>query len=125
MAGTALLLAMFLHRPPALVAMVYNAGGIDAVAVVECESEFNPKALRREPRGHTSWGLFQLDNEYHPQHRADLAAHIAEGVAFLQWCKKNSGGDFAAAVTLYNGSPEWGRVVAKRKKMMLDWLHGV
>ena len=74
-----MMIAALLHRPPGLVDAVWRSGGLEAVAVVEMESQFNPRAWRREPRGHTSWGLWQIDDEWHPQHRDDLLLHIVEG----------------------------------------------
>src|SRR5271157_766489 len=88
----ALMLAALLGRDPHSVDAVWQAGGLDAVAVVECESHFNERALRREPRGHTSWGLFQIDDEFHPQYRDDLLLHIVEGVRFLNECKEKTDG---------------------------------
>jgi hypothetical protein len=128
MIEAALLLSSLLHRPPELVLDVYIAGGLDAVAVVEMESEFNPKALRREPRGHTSYGLFQLDNEWHPQHRDNLTLHIAEGAWFLQDCMAREGGDFVRAVSRYNsGSPTksraWGERVLRERNRLEWWLY--
>jgi hypothetical protein len=120
-----LLLAIALHRPLPLVKAVYDCGGLDAVALVECESCFHPQAIRHEPRGHTSWGLFQLDDEWHPQHREDLTAHIYAGVLFLTECKMASKDEMVGAVERYNGSREWGRIVtAKRDSLALFlWRH--
>ena len=53
-------LALYIHHPQTLVEKVWAAGGIDAVALVECESQFNPKALRREPRHQRAGGFFKL-----------------------------------------------------------------
>jgi hypothetical protein len=100
----ALLLAALLHRPYGLVDNVYAMGGIDAVAVVEYESQFNPKAFRREYEG-TSWGLFQLWSKCHEQYRHDLLLHMVAGVAFLAECKVK-GGSLARSYSVYNsGSP--------------------
>jgi hypothetical protein len=119
----ALLLALYLHRDPALVQLVYEAGGVDSVTVVECESNFNPQASRREPGG-TSWGLFQLYDRYHEQYRFDLGKHIEAGAAFLAELKAQYP-DFATAVAHYNGgkhpgaySRAWGlKVAAKRGEL--------
>ena len=128
----ALILAAYLHRPPVMVEMIYAAGGTDAVAVVECESQFNPQAFRYEKNRSgriigTSWGLFQLFDRYHAQWRYDLGRHIAEGAAFLAECEAKTHGDFAAAVSLYNsGSPSkalaWGRHVARVRDDLAHWL---
>jgi hypothetical protein len=123
----ALLLSLLLHRPLPLVEHVFAMGGIDAVAVVECESEFNPRALRREPAG-ISRGLFQLYDRYHPQYRIDILLHVVEGVWFLNECKE--GRTFAAAVSVYNsGSPvkslAWGKYVERRRDSwaLYIWRH--
>ena len=123
----ALLLAAYLHRPLFLVEKVYSEGGVDAVAVVEMESRFNPRAWRREPRGHSSWGLFQIDNEWHSQYRGDLDAHIAEGVRILRECEM--GGTFSEAIARYNGgtnhgaySIAWGKQVEAKRDELSRWL---
>ena len=122
----ALMLALLLHRPPGLVSTVLEMGGIDAVAVVECESQFNPSAWRREPEG-TSWGLFQLYDKFHPQYRDDLLLHIATGVEFLEKCKLDAGGNFTRAISLYNsgwlfGNVKWADHV-KRVRDNLAWYY--
>ena len=127
MALQVILLATYLHRPPALVDLVWQAGGLDAVALVEAESHFNPHALRIEPRGHSSWGLFQLDNEWHLQWRGDIAKHVQDGAAFLDACELASGGDFAAAVSIYNsgtrnGNLAWGFYVKAKRDDMAHFL---
>ena len=121
-----LLLAMVLNAPAPLVRDVYAEGGLDAVAVVSMESNFNPKAIRREARGHTSYGLFQLDDEWHPQHRGDIAAHIREGVKILRECE---GTDLRTKVSHYNGgtypgaySEKWGRMVEARRDSLALYL---
>jgi hypothetical protein len=122
----ALLLAAYLHRSPALVSTVFDMGGLDAVAVVECESNFNETARREEPGG-TSYGLFQLYDRYHPQYRTDLLMHIVEGVRFLEECKE--GRTLAQAVSVYNGgknpgeySRRWGKRVERKRDELSRWL---
>ena len=120
-------LAMYLHQPAPLVDLVYAAGGIDAVAVVQCESHFHPQAMRLEPRGHSSWGLFQLDNEWHLQWRYDLGRHIKDGAAVLAECETKTHGDFAAAISIYNSGSQikalaWGRHVARVRDDLAHWL---
>lgn len=125
-----LLLAVLLCRDPALVQMVYLEAGVDGVAVVEMESRFNPRAIRREGHGYTSWGLWQLDNQWHPQYRDDLAAHNREGARYLEECKEAANGDFALAVAFYNGgnhpgaySRAWGKRVEAKRDALLSWLY--
>lgn len=120
------LLALYLHRPPALVGLVYEAGGTDAVALVECESKFNPQAFRIEPRGHSSWGLFQIDNEWHLQWRFNLGKHIEEGARILA---EAPGDELYIKVAHYNGgtyppakSWAWGKKVQALRDDMAHWL---
>ena len=124
----ALLLASLLHRPSGLVDAVYQAGGLDSVSVVECESQFNEKAWRREPEG-TSYGLFQLYSKYHEQYRDDLLLHIVAGVSFLAQCIAK-GGSLARAYSIYNSGTTWksikqGREVERRRDSwaMYLWRH--
>jgi hypothetical protein len=121
MLAEAVLIASLLHRPLYLVDAVYNAGGVDATALVECESHFNAHAWRREIRGHSSWGLFQLDDEYHPQWRDNVLRHIAEGVLFLDDCKAKAP-RLRYAVMLYNGSLAWGIEVERKRDYIVRWI---
>jgi hypothetical protein len=118
----AVLLALLLHQSPGIVSTVLDMGGIDAVAVVTCESQWNERAWRREPDG-SSWGLFQLYDKFHPQYRDDLLLHIATGCEFLDKCKAEAHGNFREAVSLYNsgtlyGNPKWAKYVERKR----DWL---
>ena len=120
----ALLLSLLLSCDPALVTAVYDLAGIDGVAVVWCESQFNRKAVRQEPEG-TSWGLWQLYDKYHNQYRHDLWQHLVTGAAHLVECKETAGGDFVRAVSIYNSgsatrSLRWGERV-KRERDRLEW----
>jgi hypothetical protein len=126
----ALILATLLHRSPSLIEKVYQSAGLDGVSVVWCESRFVKTALREEPRGHTSWGLFQLNNEWHPQYRNNLNLHIAIGASFLADCKR--GRSFRDAVAVYNGGPKpkaysirWGKKVEKKRDnfALYLWRH--
>lgn len=121
------LLALYLHHSAALIQAVYAQGGLDVVAVVECESNFNPRAVRHEPRGFTSWGLFQIDDEWHPQYRGNLQAHICYGVAFLRQCEARAHGNYPAAVSIYNSgssvkSLAWGKRVEQKRDALARWL---
>ena len=123
----AILLAALLHRPLPLVEAVYAAGGVDCVAIVNCENpEWDVKAIRREPRGYTSYGLGQIDNEWHNQHRGDVKAHIAEMARIYGECE---GKDMATRVSHYNGgtypprySVLWGIKVQRERDRMVRWL---
>ena len=122
----ALVLSAYLHRPFDYVNRVWQAGGLSAVTVVWCESQFTPTALRREPRNHTSWGLFQIDDEWHPQYRRDLAAHIREGSAFLAQCLEE-GQSLGRSVGIYNsgsvgGNPRWSAYVVRWRDRLAQVL---
>jgi hypothetical protein len=130
----AALLAIYLHKPPALVELVYSAGGTEAVAIVQAESQFFPQALRVEPRGHSSWGLFAIDNEWWLQYRYDLGKHIDQGVAIMAHFSRglNPDYDFAIMVARFNGgwkpgaySIAWGRKVERLRDDMAHylWIH--
>lgn len=126
MTQAALLIAIFLHHPPDYIQCVLEIGGIDAVAVVEYESRFNPRAWRREIDG-TSWGLFQLYDKCHKQYREDILLHIVAGTEFLAECKKVSGGSLARAYSIYNSGTSWisikkGRQVERLRDRLLDVL---
>jgi hypothetical protein len=88
-AEAALLIALLLHRPPGLVAIVYDVAGLSGVCVVEYESNFCVTAWRREAEG-TSWGLWQLYSKCHPQYRDDLLLHLAYGAEFWKACLEKS-----------------------------------
>lgn len=122
----ALLLAILLHRDPALVSAVYTMGGLDAVVVVEHESQFHERAWRKEPEG-TSYGLFQLYDLCHKQWREDVLLHIATGVGFLEKCKAQSGGNLARAYSRYNSGNERtslavGKRLERRRDSLALWL---
>ena len=129
MIEAALILAIFLHRPPIFVEAVFEESGIDGVAVVEMESQFNPHAFNWEPRGFNSYGLFQIDSEWHNQYRNDLAGHIEEGSIILAECKAKAPGDVARAVAIYNGGDnpgakarEWGAKVKRERDALSQYL---
>ena len=101
----ALLIAALLGRPAGIVSTIYDIGGIDMVCLVEYESQFNDRACRREAKGGTSWGLFQLWDKYHEQHRDDLLLHIVTGASFWAKCKEKGRGNIAVSYSWYNS---WG-----------------
>ena len=150
MIEAALMLAALLHRDPSLVACVYEMGGLDAVVVVEYESQFNPRAWRRETEG-TSWGLFQLYSKCHKQYRDDLLLHIVAGVEFLKECEIRAEGQeactwasrmdpdgtntdasptahsLAIAYSIYNSGSPWksiakGRAVERKRDSLALYL---
>jgi hypothetical protein len=113
MAEAALLIAMLLHRPPGLVATVYDMAGLSGVVVCEYESQFNERAWRREERGGTSWGLWQLWSVCHPQYRDELLMHIVYGAEFWRKClEKANGAVYPRPVSLSVGTLRSGTVNA-------------
>jgi hypothetical protein len=86
----ALLIALLLHRPFGLVSTVYDMAGLSGVCVVEFESNFSVTACKREEKGGTSWGLWQLWSVCHPQYRDELLAHIVYGAEFWKACLEKS-----------------------------------
>ncbi len=129
-------LCVYLHASQYLVEKVYLRGGLDDVAVVTMESQWNPHAFRYERDRHgkiigTSYGLQQLFDRYHPQYRNDLDAHIREGVDWLSDCKmvETVGLDFSDAVAIYNGgwqpgkdARSWGLKVQAKRDELARWL---
>jgi hypothetical protein len=122
----ALMLALLLHRDPGLVDTIYWMAGLDGVALVMCESQFCTYAFRREPRGHTSWGLWQIDSEWWPQWRDDILCHMAQGAAILRACPGKTLHD---RVAHYNGGEkpgkkarEWGMIVERKRDSLALYL---
>ena len=97
-----LCIALLFHVPRGTVEFVYGTCGLEGVAVIACESQWNERAFRHEPRGHTSWGYWQIDDEWHEQHRDDVLLHLAAGAAIWQQCMDAALGNFTLAVRLYN-----------------------
>jgi hypothetical protein len=116
------MLATPMHRPADLIAEVYWMAGLEGVAVVEYESRFNPCACKREVKGGTSWGLWQLWDRYHKQYRSDALLHMGTGSAFWKNCMAK-GGTVARAYSIYNGGNPY-RSIAKGRavKRKLDSL---
>ena len=111
---TALFIAGFLGRVPALVDVVYREAvqqqvdPILAIALVEKESNFQPWAFNRNwDRARkrvlsTDVGLFQLNSGYWPQFADDLHLHCYVGTLFLWWCLREYDGDVRRALSHYN-----------------------
>lgn len=119
----ATILAYTLNRDPILVRKVYEAQSFDrlqSVSIVEFESWFNPKAQKAvidKKTGKqigTAWGLWQLVDIWHPQHRGNIDAHIIEGASFLAECWVKSKGDWDKTLLRYNGG-EPGYIEGVRK----------
>jgi hypothetical protein len=117
-----LYLAAVLSAPVGLVATAYELGGLRYVALISMENAaWNPAKVVREPRGHTSYGLAMIDDEWWPQYRGDVMRHLEQGAEIL----RGYGGDYAK----YNGGPqpgrvarEWGRRVEARYQSLVGYL---
>jgi hypothetical protein len=108
-----LMLAQAMHRPADLIAEVYWMSGVEGVAVVEYESQFNPHAWRLEPDG-TSYGLWQLYSRCHKQYRDNLLLHIGTGATFWKACMAQ-GGTIACSYSLYNSGSPWRSITKGRQ----------
>jgi hypothetical protein len=123
----ALCIALLLRVPYGPVEAAYAMAGLDGVAVITCESQWNEKALRREPRGHTSWSYWQIDDEWHEQHRGDTLLHLATGAAIWQACMSKTMNNFTLAVRLYNSGSRtkglaWSETVREKRDMLAIYL---
>lgn len=127
MTSVVVLLAAFLHQPVRPVALVYAIGRVEYVALVSCENpRWQTDLVVRERRGHTSYGLAMIDDEWHEQYRGDLLRHLYAGWDIYQG---THGTTFAHKVAHYNGgtypgaySWRWGRRVDARRRELLRWL---
>lgn len=120
-------IALLLRVPYGPVEVAYAMAGLDGVAVITCESQWNQMAFRHEPRGHTSWGLWQIDNEYHEQYRGDLLLHLVAGAVIWRDCLEKACGNFTLAVRLYNsgsrlGGLAWSDVVRSKRDTLAIYL---
>lgn len=116
-------------RPLALVLLVATSAqraGVDpvlAVALVEVESQYTVNAYRVETNGTTSYGLFQINDGWHPQHRDDLVAHCDYGARYLAECIAREQ-DWETALCWYNSgyrdSPAGRRYAVKVLRLYLE-----
>jgi soluble lytic murein transglycosylase-like protein len=103
-----ILLARLVSAPLPRVELVMEAAeraGVDpslAVALVAVESRFRVDACRREWDGTTSYGLFQINDGWHPQYRGDLIAHCNYGARYLAECLARDKGSRPAGLSRYN-----------------------
>ena len=109
---TAITLSLCLNRPLPLMQMVINeslkqgASPLEMVCLVETESRFNPKArsITRDK------GLFQLNEDYHPNAPSALKEHIAYGIRFYLRCYSPGQQDLWSVYATYNGGRNWPNV---------------
>lgn len=71
------------------------------VAIVASESSFRPNIVHYNG-GSNDYGLFQLNNLWHDQHRGNVPRHIRAGVEHFQWCMKTEKNDVRRALSRYN-----------------------
>lgn len=128
----AMMLSLLFNKPYGIVETGLYFAGVDGTAVLSMEGQFNPKAFRREPRGHTSRGPWQIDDEWWPQWPNDLMLHLAQGAAIWKMYSDQHPNDFAMAVACYNGGDHpgaysrwWGRKVKARRDSieLYIWRH--
>jgi hypothetical protein len=106
---TAITLSLCLNRPLPLIQAVINeslkqgASPLEMVCLVEKESRFNPKA-RSTTRDK---GLFQLNEDYHPNAPSALKKHIAYGISYYLRCTRSGQQDLCSAYAEYNGGRNW------------------
>jgi hypothetical protein len=143
MAECALLIALLLHRPPELIAFIWqpDIAGFEGVVVVIYESQFNEHALKVEAAGGTSAGLWQLWSECHEQYRDDLLIHIIAGADFWRECNYRArgitkrtmpdrvymGSVLARAYSIFNSGSPWrsiekGRAVQRKYDSLALYL---
>lgn len=74
---------------------------ITALAIVTGESSWNSRAANFNS-GSNDYGLFQLNNLWHNQHRGNVNNHIKAGVAHFKWCLNTENGNERKALSRYN-----------------------
>lgn len=95
------------------------------IALVAAESSFIANQQHYNS-GSNDYGLFQLNNLWHNQHRGDVKGHIEEGIKHFKWCLKTEHNNVTNALSRYNtgaGSGAAGRIYASyvmRKKRPID-----
>lgn len=75
------------------------------IAIVASESSFRPTVVHYNG-GSNDYGLFQLNNLWHNQHKGNVPNHIRAGVEHFKWCMKTEKNDVNRALSRYNtGGP--------------------
>jgi len=133
----AALIAVTLHRPMDMVQRVWESARYYpelAVAVVEVESQFYPRAERKYKDGSSDWGLWQLNSRWHTQYRGDLTKHTWYGSGYLLTLlityRKGGSGATAAALSHWNHGDQYNgiwyavRVLAVMDKIKLVLMIG-
>ncbi len=71
------------------------------VAIVASESSFRPTVVHYNG-GSNDYGLFQLNNLWHNQHRGNVPRHIRTGIEHFRWCMKTENNNIRKALSRYN-----------------------
>lgn len=71
------------------------------VGLVAAESSFRSDVSHYNS-GSNDYGLFQLNNLWHNQHRSNISKHIQAGIDHFKWCLKAEKGNEKRALSRYN-----------------------
>jgi len=71
------------------------------VGLVTAESSWRHN-VQNHNRGSNDFGLFQLNNLWHNQHRSNIDAHIDAGIDHFKWCMKTERNNIRRALSRYN-----------------------
>lgn len=71
------------------------------ISLVAGESSFRADVSHYNG-GSNDYGLFQLNNLWHDQHRGNVSSHIKAGIDHFKWCLKAEKGNEKRALSRYN-----------------------
>lgn len=71
------------------------------VGLVTAESGFRANVVHHNG-GSNDYGLFQLNNLWHNQHKGNVSAHIDAGIDHFKWCLKTEKNNVNRALSRYN-----------------------
>jgi len=71
------------------------------IGLVASESSFRADIVHYNS-GSSDYGLFQLNNIWHNQHRGNVRKHIEAGIKHFKWCLKTEKGNVKRALSRYN-----------------------
>lgn len=95
------------------------------IGLVTAESGFRHNVVHHNG-GSNDYGLFQLNNIWHNQHKGNVSAHIDAGIDHFKWCMKTERNNLRRALSRYNtggGDSAAGRSYAAyvlRTKQQID-----
>jgi len=78
-----------------------NLDVVTVLAIVTGESGWRPTVVGHN-RGSNDYGLFQLNNIWHNQHRSNVNAHIRTGIEHYKWCLDTEHRNERRALSRYN-----------------------